>query len=248
MTAPPSVRVVREWRARIEAEYRSAALTQHFSLWLIQAGASPDLIADGLRIVTDELAHAELAHAVYCAAGGDTPPHIDRQALSLNARHRDLELDIARVGIEMFCLGETVAVPLFSHFRSACTEASARAALDRVLVDEVFHRDFGWTLLGWLCDGPWAEPVRALAVRELPEMFARLDDSYGDGAREPQSETADDDRRWGVAPSHEYASILHRTVERDYEPRFARLGIDARAAWEARVQVPASAGTGLANR
>ena len=46
-----SDRVRAEWRNRIAAEYGSAAITQHFVLWLIQIGARPDLIHDGLRIV-----------------------------------------------------------------------------------------------------------------------------------------------------------------------------------------------------
>src|SRR5262245_26733130 len=59
-----------EWARRIGAEYRSAAITQHLTLWLIQMGASPDLIDSGLRIVKDELAHARLSHRVYTAAKG----------------------------------------------------------------------------------------------------------------------------------------------------------------------------------
>ena len=68
-----------EWERRIEAEYRSAAITQNLVLWLIQMGASPDLVHDGLRIVTDEMAHAELSHAVFVAAGGQGPPRIGPQ-------------------------------------------------------------------------------------------------------------------------------------------------------------------------
>ena len=50
--------VRQQWLMRVEAEYRSAVLTQELTLWLMQAGASPDLIHDGLRIVEDELMHA----------------------------------------------------------------------------------------------------------------------------------------------------------------------------------------------
>ena len=45
--ATASDRVRGEWRARIAAEYGSAAITQHLVLWLIQIGASPDLIDAG---------------------------------------------------------------------------------------------------------------------------------------------------------------------------------------------------------
>lgn len=53
-------------------------------------------------------------------------------------------------GTRVFCLGETVAVRLFKRLREGATVPVARAALDRVLTDEVRHRDFGWLLLEWL--------------------------------------------------------------------------------------------------
>lgn len=58
-----------EWLRRVHAEYTSAALTQHLGLWLIQIGASPDLIKASLRIVTDEIEHARLSQAAYLGAG-----------------------------------------------------------------------------------------------------------------------------------------------------------------------------------
>ena len=60
----------------------------------------------------------------------------------------------------LFCLGETVAVPLFSHLRERCTESLPRAALDRILRDEVRHRDFGWDLLDWLCTSSIGDEVK----------------------------------------------------------------------------------------
>lgn len=230
-----SARVQTEWLRRVEAEYRSAALTQHLGLWLTQIAVSPDLVRDALRIAEDELAHAELSHAAYVAAGGTGAPRLDRDRLALPRRAGDpLELDVTRIGTEMFCLGETVAVPLFSHFRAQATAPAARAALDRILRDEVRHRDFGWTLLEHLLDGDADGARRAALERELPAMFRRIEETYGE-APPPGADAPDDaDRAWGLAPAGEYATILARTVERDYLPRFARVDIDAAAAWAAR--------------
>src|SRR5687768_2450213 len=101
MTA--SARVQTEWLRRVEAEYRSAALTQHLGLWLTQIAASPDLVKDALRIAEDELVHAELSHAAYRAAGGAGAPRLDRDRLALPRRAGDpLELDVTRIGTEMF--------------------------------------------------------------------------------------------------------------------------------------------------
>jgi hypothetical protein len=216
-----SDRVRAEWRARIAAEYTSAAVTQHLTLWLIQAGAPPDLIDAGLTIVADELVHSRLSHEVYTAAGGNQPPAIDRDALALARTSERLDHDILRVAVRVFCLGETVAVPLFKHMRERCTVAVARDALDRILRDEVRHRDFGWDLLDWL-DQP------ALVAPQLPAMLAELAATYGTdnpAVSGDDGQITDDDRAWGLAPPRDYAHILARTIDKDFRPRFAARNI-----------------------
>lgn len=228
--ASDSVRA--EWGRRVEAEYRSAAITQHLTLWLIQMGASPDLIEDGLRIVRDELMHARLSHRVFTAAGGQATPAIARETLGLQAPGGEpLELAVARAGVEVFCLGETVAVPLFKVLREGCSVAVARRALDRILRDEVRHRDFGWALLRYLMELPCAPAVQKLVERELPRMFARLRRSYAPPGARAQARVPEDDRAWGLMPWARYGEILERAVTRDYTPRFGEHGIDAAAAW-----------------
>ncbi len=223
-----SPRVLGEWRARIAAEYASAAVTQNYVLWLIQAGAPPDLIEAGLVIVSDEMAHSRLSHDVYVAAGGSEPPAIDQSQLGLSRRHERIHEDLLDAALRIFCLGETVAVPLFKHLRGCCTEPVARAALDRILLDEVRHRDFGWDVLDWLLVAPLGSEVPALAARALPEMFSTLEATYGlgnatvagdDGALEPI------ERAWGLAPPRDYADILARTKDREWRPRFSARGI-----------------------
>jgi hypothetical protein len=223
-----------EWLRRVEAEYTSAALTHHLALWLLQLTAPLELVRMALSIVEDELSHAELSQAVYAAAGGNAPARLERQRLGLRQPAQEsLELALARVNLEVFCLGETVAVRLFSRLRQGCTEPVALAALDRILRDEVKHRDFGWTLLEWQLDTEHAAAVQALAQRELPRMFARVRSSYAfhqlgvPNAHDPLA------RRWGLMHPAEYADTLRETLERDYVPRFADHGLDARAAWDA---------------
>ena len=221
-------RVRQEWRARIAAEYTSAAITQQLVLWLIQAGAPPDLIEAGLAIVADELVHSRMSHEVYTEAGGTEPPAIDRTQLGIARTHEVLELDILRAAVRVFCLGETVAVPLFKHLRERCTEASPRAALDRILRDEVRHRDFGWDLLDWLCATPIGAQVPALVAAQLPAMFAELEQSYGTGnptVASDDGDMTDAERAWGLAPPREYAEILAQTIEKDYRPRFSARGV-----------------------
>ena len=218
-------RVRQEWRARIAAEYTSAAITQQLVLWLIQAGAPPDLIEAGLAIVADELVHSRMSHEVYAAAGGNEAPAIDRAQLGLSRTSDVLEHDILRAAVRVFCLGETVAVPLFRHLRERCTEPAARAALDRILRDEVRHRDFGWDLLDWSCTVLADAPARVTA--QLPAMLAELEASYGldnPAIASDPGEITEAERAWGLAPPREYAEILAQTIEKDYKPRFAARG------------------------
>jgi hypothetical protein len=229
-----------EWMRRVEAEYTSAAVTQHVTLWLIQIGASPDLIHGGMRIADDEIVHAELSHEAYVEAGGAQALQLVRERLGLRRTETDpLEYDVTRVAVNTFCLGETVAVPLFKTLREGCTVPAARRVLDRVLKDEVRHRDFGWATLEWLLDHPMANELRALVNRELPRYFARLRMAYGAPIRH-LTFMAPEDRVWGLMPPAEYASVVDRTLTRDWIPRFALLDIDARRCWD-EAPIPAAA-------
>ncbi len=229
---PASPRVRDEWLRRVQAEYGSAALAQHLGLWLLQIGASPNLVLASQRVARDEIVHASQARRVHAAAGGEGAAVLERERLALTRHPADaLELDVARSCVEVFCLGETVAVPLFAALRAGCTVPVARAALDRVLRDEVRHRDLGWELLGWLLEQPASAAVRRTVEAELPAMLARLAASYASPAARAGHDLAAADRAWGLMAPARYAAILERSVERDHVPRFARLGIDARAAW-----------------
>jgi hypothetical protein len=227
----PTAAVRGEWLRRVEAEYRSAALTQHLTLWLIQIGASPDLVRAGLRIVRDEMAHAAMSHRVFAAAGGEGGPRLARESLELpRTAGALLEDDVARVCLDVFCLGETVAVRLFKELRAACDVPVARRALDRVLRDEVRHRDFGWALLGWLLGSTaHGARLRVVVTRELPASFERVRALYAPTEAERHTTLAREEARWGLMPAARYAAILRATFERDYAPRFARLGIDTGA-------------------
>jgi hypothetical protein len=228
----PSERVRAEWLRRVEAEYRSAAVTQHLVLWLIQLGVSPDLIDAGLRIVRDELDHAELSHRAFVEAGGQGGPTLVRETLRLVERPGEpLELAVTRACVEVFCLGETVAVRLFKRLRERCDVPVARKVLDRVLRDEVRHRDFGWLLLDYLLESPFSASARELVSRELPGMLSRKRSAYAPGFAKASGELPEADLRWGLMSARDYAAILERAVARDYVPRFEKRGIDAEAAW-----------------
>ncbi len=231
-SAVASNAVRNEWLRRVEAEYRSASITQHLTLWLIQIGASPDLIRAGLRITGDEMMHAELSHRTYLAAGGTAMPELARETLGLREEPNvPLEVLVLRTCVQVFCLGETVAVPLFKNLRDDCTVPSAKRALDRILKDEVRHRDFGWLLLGWLAEHPMWPQLREEAIRSLPSYFGMAKRTYAPSAAKKLVEISTEDRSWGLMAPALYAQVLERTLERDWIPRFRKFDIDAAAAW-----------------
>ncbi len=219
--------VAREWRRRVEAEYRSAALTAQLAQQLLVIGASADLVRTALRIVDDELVHAEDAARVVADAisRGASPPEVSptpRERLSLPRRWEPLELDVAAVCLETFCFGETVAVPIFIRMREGATEASARRALDRIVVDEVRHADFGWLLLEALVAGREGALVKDFLEAGLSEVCGRVAASYAGAADDTR--IAPEARAFGLIPGAEYAAALRRAAARDYLPRLEALG------------------------
>jgi hypothetical protein len=218
-----------EWQRRVVAEYGSAAVTHALLGWLLRLGASPTLLHEGARIIDDELVHAEMAFEVLREAGGGNVALGGALGLELDPA-LTLLANVCAHGTRVFCLGETVAVRLFKRLREGATVPVARQALDRVLADEVRHRDFGWLLLEWLSQQhEWPE-LSGLIVRHLPAWFQQLKLSYGTPSEAPFEQSL---RAWGMMPNDEYRAALAETLERDYVPRFAEYGIDARAAFGA---------------
>jgi|SRR6478752_903920 len=216
-----------EWQRRVVAEYGSAAATHTLLGWLMRLGASPTLLHEAVRIVDDELIHAEMAFEVLREAGGGV---LTLGGVSGMEAEAGLSLlgNVCAQGVRIFCLGETVAVRLFKRLREQTSVEVARRALDRVLVDEVRHRDFGWLLLEWLAQQPQWPELRSLIEQRLPGWFEELRRSY-----DPPSDPPFDAgwRAWGLMPNAEYRAGLAEAVERDYVPRFAEYEIDAASAF-----------------
>lgn len=222
--------VAGEWRRRTQAEYTSAAIAHQVTLWLISEGGPPDLIRDGLRIVEDELTHSELSAEVMGASGGSCPPPvIDGPSLILPGGDRPRRALVSAT-IRFFCVGETVAVPLFRMLRERSSVPIARRALVRVMRDEVRHRQFGWDVLDWLLLTD-DEGVSRHATLELPAVLADVKTAYGTrntGEQQPPS-LPEDVTAWGLAAPEEYARTLSLALERDVVPRLAARGIELAA-------------------
>jgi len=226
----PSADVVAaEWSRRVEAEYTSAAIAHQVTLWLIQLGAPPDLLRDGLRIVDDELNHSELSAEVMAASGGSfVRPVIAGASLVLPAPNGPHPALVAAV-VRFFCFGESVAVPLFRMLRQRTSVPVARRALDQVMRDEPRHRQFGWDVLDWLLVGD-ETAVLGLVNRDVPAVRDALTVAYGVPVGEaPPADLSPEVTAWGLAGRPDYARTLAEALTRDVLPRLAARGIEVAA-------------------
>lgn len=226
-TPPPCERVRTTWLRRAEAEYASAALSLQLAHWLTEVAAPPELIFAAMDIARDEFGHAERSGEVARAAGATLMPQIDRGVLSApRDPRRPVEEDLLAALLRSFCVGETLAVPLFRSMRAGCTQPTARAVLDAILVDEVRHREFSWIALEWLLAGPGGEalrdaagPLASACVRGRVEVCSTpLEWVLRDTASE-------EERAWGLISAGAYRDTVLAGIERELRPRFVRLGV-----------------------
>lgn len=219
-----SPRVLLEWRNRVAAEYRSAAITAELVHWMIQAGFPDELLDTGLRIVRDELDHARLSHTCLeaLAGGEEEPVPLEVGRLQHPPSSEGLLARLVDGVGQSFCLGETFAVPLFDAMRRHTTHPAAWPVLQRVLQDEAVHRAFGWEALDVLLDldGPG---VRARMAARLPGWLRGFEAAYASQRGAPPLTEAE--RAMGLLDGADYAEVHDRCLREDIAPRLARRGI-----------------------
>jgi len=218
-------RIQLTWRRRVAAEYTSAAITAELLHQLLALGLSPDTLEVCHRIVGDEMAHAELSRDVFLAAGGDEAEiPIARESLwSGREPEEPLEHQALATVADVFCCGETVAVPLFRAIREPTTEPVALAALDRILRDESIHRAFGWDTLDELLEllgDAGRDRVRARASGYI----SRIREAYT-SRRPPGRPCSPEELSWGRMEPGRYGEIAEVCIAEVIIPRFeARVG------------------------
>lgn len=216
-------RVRRVWARRVVAEYRSAALFSELLHWLITLGVSPDTLEVGVRIVADELAHAELSREVFLLAGGDEA-RIPIQQEDLSIR-QPAELPVffraLAAVVEICCCGETVAVPLFNAIQEGTTQPDAVRVLTRIQKDEAVHRAFGWTTLDELME--LAEgPAREFLAPRLAESVRSIQAAYASDVHA----CTDEQLSWGLMAPSRYGEIARECAATVIVPRFRQRGFE----------------------
>ncbi len=233
------------WPMRAAEELRSALVFRA----LAQA-ASRSPIAAGWAERFVSAAHDEVFHAKLCAAVGarlhaalpryDALPVGERLAPLADPARRACALVLIEVAV-----GETFSLAMFRAGRRAAREPLTRAALERILIDEVRHQRLGWSAItAW-----W--PALDEAARAALQEEARA----GLGAMEQR--IAAPAMQWLQAnrpfePAYAELGVLHpearveafyAAVERLVLPRLTRLGLDGARAWRDRyrlIQSPAA--------
>ncbi len=175
----------------------------------------------------DRLTHAELAHATLAAAGGGAGEPVDRDTLHLT-RDPDvaLEVDVWRATLELLCLGETVVTRLVDRMIKDCTVESAHKALKCAADSAERHREFGWTIMKWMLEGPGADLLRTHAEIELPPMIERLYETWAIMPTATDPVVGKTERAWGVVSVDDYRDALLQAIGKDFEPQFEDTWID----------------------
>lgn len=213
----PAARIHQEWRNRVVAEYTSAAITARVLHLAIVCGLPRPLLDTARRIVGDELDHAALSDQARVALGDDDAPlGLDVARLQPHPSPHGPLADLTEHVLGSFCIGETLAVPLFQAMRSHADHPAVQPVLTRVLRDEAVHRQFGWDALDALLtldpDG-----VRARIAAHLPDRLADYQRAYHD--LPDASPLAPEERSAGLLPHATYRAVFRDTVSGVILPR-----------------------------
>lgn len=216
-------RARQEWRARVRAEYHSAAITAQLVHWMIVCGLPPELIRTGQRVVSDELDHARLSHDVVCAIGDDEAPEpVDLGAMCPTTSPLGIGASLLEGVLRSLCVGETLAVPLFAAMRDQATHPVARAALERIVADEAVHSRFGWDVLDALIAlDPQGSCSHGATL--MPGIAAEVRRSYVD--LPPHAPLTPGEAALGMLSGEAYAAITLHSLRDTIGPRLARRGM-----------------------
>jgi len=215
--------VLRGWLGRYHAEYQSAALASELLHWLMAMGLSSEFTSRMSTVVAEELKHAELSRDVYLAAGG-SPEAVSKfrmvPFLGAEAGER-IDRRAMAVTAEFFCVGETVAAPLFRSLLSSTTVPVALDVVRQIWKDEASHGALGRALLEELLGRGGSEAKDWLRSR-VSGYVEQILAFYGGGSRQPVSELQ---RSWGVLSPDLYTKLSEDCVAKVVTPHFRKLGL-----------------------
>lgn len=221
-------RIQQFWFSQAKAEYSSAAIASDFAHALCCAGVVPELVRQSLQIAQDELVHAQMAYQVAQMSGVTTPISLEGMQLGIVATNASLQENLLETLIVFFCLGETVAVPLFAAMKNKNQQEQVLATYTRILQDEPRHSSFGWLCLAWI-DQNWPD-----ARAKIPTFFYKGLSSIASQyycVNDETSELTILEKYWGMLPPLRYAEIFENTILSLYNRHLEPYQINVTEVW-----------------
>ena len=222
--------IAAEWQRRVAAEYRSAALTAQLAHLIIQVGLPHEFVDRAQRVVRDELDHAELSQEAMEYYGGTKPPVLRAERLRHPVHPQGPVATLLDLVLANFCIGETLAVPLFQAMWRGVSDDVAKRVVQRVLKDEVIHRQLGWDLLDeLLARDPGG--VRTFAASALDTHLSAVERAYA--AQPGHTSISSAAKSAGLIPPSDYHRILWETVGGFLVDCCSERGIELSERWAA---------------
>jgi len=224
--------VIAEWRGRMLAEYRSASLASEFLSWLLRLGFSSQTLQIAHGFVGNELDHADMSFEVYSALGGEENP-ADIQEGALVIPHGFGEPCLQRIVLaclDLYCIGETLAAPLFAAMQDGAAEAGPRQVLDRIVADSENQTALGWAVLNEAMERD-TKLVTSLGKKHLPEFLARVERAWGLLPEDWVEPVGTAELRHGLIPRARYKREFYQAVAESVLPKLDGCNLPGRPSW-----------------
>jgi hypothetical protein len=224
------------WPLRAAEELRSALIFRALAQASLRSPTCAAWAARFSSAVHDEIFHARLCAAIGKGFGASSPcydarPVRARLAPLMEPTRRACSLVLIEVAV-----GETISMAMFRVGRRSAREPLTRAALERMLADEVRHQRLGWNaIFDWWpaldsrCRQALQEEVRwALGAMEQQIAAPALARLAAGSAFDPAY------AELGVLAPESRVEAFYVSVERLVIPKLTRLGLDGARAWRDR--------------
>jgi hypothetical protein len=225
LNAAQKQQLARAWAHRARQEHLAVGAFSMLALELLEVGAESVVLALLTRAAADEVRHADTCRRLAERFGGQPTPAF--RGVPSIPKHARPSREIALLHVvEMCCLGETFTGVYLTEMLERTRDATARAAVESLLEDEIDHGRVGWAYLSSICRDGWAQPIVAEALPQLLERTAL--DVLDAAARRPDVDDADLEAHAFLGRSAS-ARVYREALFEVVLPGFAALDIDLTA-------------------
>ncbi len=171
--------LARAWLFDARNEHAAIASFARFAMQLLALAAPPRFVDGALQAASDEREHATLffglAHAHCGVAQGPAALDIDGALAG-----SDDPLHVVLATVREGCIAETISAMQLQRACETAEDPRLRAALARVLEQELRHVELAWSFVAWAC------------ARGDARLRAAVRDAFADAARSIPRGPADD--------------------------------------------------------